>query len=205
MTSSAHSSLLNAALYQLGWLVCVLGAAGGWGTAGASIAFALIALHLALAQRPRLEIPVIAAAAAIGLTADTLHAAFGVLRFGGHEPGALAPLWILALWMQFATALHFCLRWLSKRYLLASALGLIGGPLSFLGGERLGAATFGEPRLAAVAVLGLTWSITLPLLVAVADRFATGGGAYRLPWDSRPKSPGGSPAAAAVDRSCRPC
>jgi hypothetical protein len=86
--------------------------------------------------------------------------------------GTLAPLWIVALWVQFGTVLHFCMRWLSKRYLLASVLGLVGGPMSFLAGERLGAATFGEPRALSLAILALSWSIVLPALVAIADRLA---------------------------------
>lgn len=180
-SSDTLSSLTNAVLHQTGWFACVLGAAWGRGTAGAALALALTALHLVLAQRPGRELPVLAAAAVLGLTVDSLHAGFGVLAFNGHEPGTLAPLWIVALWVQFGTVLHFCMRWLSKRYLLASGLGLVGGPMSFLAGERLGAATFGEPRTVSLIVLGLTWSVALPLLVAIADRFAPAAGRYRIP------------------------
>jgi hypothetical protein len=183
----ALSSLTNAVLHQTGWFACVLGGAWGWGTAGAALALGLTALHLALAERPGLELPVLAAAAAIGVTVDSLHAGFGVLAFNGHEAGTLAPLWIVALWVQFATVLHFCMRWLSKRYLLASVLGLIGGPMSFLAGERLGAATFGEPRTLSLAVLGISWSIVLPALVALADRLGEAG-RYRI-FVRRPEHP----------------
>jgi hypothetical protein len=93
--------------------------------------------------------------------------------------GTLAPLWIVALWVQFGTVLHFCMRWLSKRYLLASVLGLVGGPMSFLAGERLGAATFGQPRALSLAILALSWSIVLPALVAIADRLDEAG-RYRI-------------------------
>ncbi len=174
-SAEALSSLTNAVLHQVGWFACVLGAAWGWGSAGAALALALTALHLSLARWPGREILLVAAAALVGLTVDSLHAGFGVLAFNGHEAGTLAPLWIVALWAQFATALHFCMRWLSQRYLLASVLGLIGGPMSFLAGERLGAATFGEPRTLSLAVLGLSWSIALPALVALADRLGEGG------------------------------
>ena len=173
------SSLTNAVLHQTGWFACVLGAAWGWGFAGAALALALTGLHLALAQRPGRELPLLAAAAVVGLTVDSFHAGFGVLAFNGHEAGTLAPLWIVALWAQFATVLHFCMRWLSRRYVLASVLGLVGGPMSFLAGERLCAATFGEPRIASMALLGLTWSVALPLLVAFADRLGEGG-PYRI-------------------------
>lgn len=177
--SSTSSSILNAAANQAGWFACVLGAAGGWETAGATIAIALAFGHVALSERPDKEWPLLLAAAGIGIVVDTLHAGFGILYFRGHEAGTLAPLWIIALWIQFGTVLHFCMRWLSGRYALASVLGLIGGPMAFLGGERLGAATFGEPRVLSLAVVALSWAIALPTLVAIADRLG-GVGRYRL-------------------------
>jgi len=176
--SSLATSITNGVIYQLGWFACVLGAARGWGVEGASVALALTLLHLLLAESPEREIPLLVTAGMIGITVDSLHAGFGVLRFNGHEAGTLAPLWIIALWIQFGTVLHFCMNWLSRKYALASFLGLIGGPLSFLAGERMGAATFGDPRLLSLAILAASWSIALPTLVYVADRLG-GPGSYR--------------------------
>lgn len=173
------SSLTNAVLYQLGWFACVLGAARGWGSAGAATALALTVVHLALTESPWREARLLAAAGLAGLTVESLQAGFGILELSGHQAGTLAPLWIVALWVQFGTVLHFCLRWLSKRYLLASVLGLIGGPLSFLAGERLGAAVFGAPRFFSLVVLGFSWAIVLPVLVALADRTDVAG-RYRI-------------------------
>lgn len=173
------TSITNAVIYQLGWFACVVGAARGWGTEGAVIAFGLTAVHLLLAESPRREVPLLAAAGLIGITVDSLHAGFGVLEFSGHQAGTPAPLWIVALWVQFGTVLHFCMQWLSRRYLLASVLGLVGGPLSFLAGERMGAAAFSEPRSMSLAILAISWSLALPLLVFIADRLG-GSGRYRL-------------------------
>lgn len=174
-----RSSLLNAALYQAGWFACVWGAARGWGTVGAAVAIALVLAHLLLAEQPEREWPLMLSAAGIGIVADSLHAGFGILDFRGHEAGTLAPLWIVALWLQFGTVLHFSMRWLARRYALACTLGLVGGPLAFLAGERLGAASFGEPRALSLAFLGLSWALVLPTLVAIADRLG-GAGRYRI-------------------------
>lgn len=176
---TTQSSLVNFVIYQLGWFACVLGAAAGWGNLGATCALALVLLHLVLATKPNQEWPLLLAALSLGLIVDSLHAEFGILDFNG-QVGALPPLWVLALWVQFGTALHFSLRWLSGRYLLAGLMGAVGGPMAFLGGERLGAAVFGEPRALSLAVLGFSWGIALPLLVYVADRLG-GVGNYRLP------------------------
>lgn len=176
---SPQSSVLNAVLYQLGWFACVLGAAWDRAGLGATLAIGLALLHLLLAERPGREWPLMVSAAALGLILDTFHARAGILDFRGHQAGTIAPLWIIALWLQFATVLHFCLRWLSRRYGLAFVVGLIGGPLAFVGGERLGAAVFGDPRPISLAVLGLSWGLALPLLVWIADRLG-GIGRYRI-------------------------
>jgi len=57
--------------------------------------------------------------------------------------------------------------------------GLVGGPLAFFGGERLGAATLGEPMFLSLAAVAVSWSVALPLLVAVSDRLGESG-RYRL-------------------------
>jgi len=179
---STKSSLLNLVLYQVGWFACVLGAAWDRGAVGATLAIGLAVIHLVLSNRPEKEWPLMLAAVCIGLVVDTLHARIGVLEFRGHQAGTVAPLWVLALWLQFATVLHFCLSWLSRRYLIASVLGLIGGPLAFVCGERLGAATFGDPRLFSLGVIGLSWALALPALVWIADRLG-GPGRYRILMD----------------------
>jgi len=178
MLATTKSSLLNALLYQLGWFACVLGAAAGWGGLGASLAISLAIVHLLLAESPGKEWPLMLAATGIGIVVESIHAGLGVLEIQGHAAGSIAPIWIVVLWVQFATTLHFCLGWLSQRYLLAFGLGLIGGPLAFLGGERLGAANFGEPRMLSIGVIGLVWALALPILVWLADRLG-GRGLYR--------------------------
>lgn len=165
------TKLLNAILYQLGWFACVGAAALGAGQWGAVVAVTLTALHVGLSLDRRSELLLIATAGLLGLMLETAQLGLGVLNFKGHPAdAALPPLWILALWLQFATLLRYGLSWLSGRFGLAAALGLLGGPLAFLGGERLGAATLGEPRIQSLLILGAVWAFTLPVLVYLSDR-----------------------------------
>jgi hypothetical protein len=57
------------------------------------------------------------------------------------------------------------LEWLSGRYALAAVLGAVAGPLSYLGGERLGAITVESPL-----AIGIEWAIATPLLVYLKER-----------------------------------
>ena len=82
---------------------------------------------------------------------------------------ATAPYWIGAMWVLFATTLNVGMRWLRKNLLVAALFGGLGGPMSFLAGEKAGAVTFPDTSTALV-VIGLGWAVLLPLLVRFAAR-----------------------------------
>ena len=164
------STIANVVLYQIGWFGCVLAAASGRPILAMLVALASAAFHLALANNRRLEASVLLVSGLTGLVVDTATVQLGILSFPAQlGPAGMAPLWIVALWMQFGMTLRFCFSWLSGRYLLASVLGFFGGPLSFLAGARLGAVEVGEPFVVSLLLLGALWSAALPLLVATAD------------------------------------
>lgn len=177
------TKLLNLGLYEIGWFACVLGAASGASRTGAVAALTLTGVHVALAVERRRELVLILAVGVLGLTVETALLPFGVLVFPPHAADAyLPPAWIAALWLQFATLLNYSLDWLSGRPWPAFLAGLLGGPLAFLAGERLGAAVIGEPRLLSLAVLGGVWSSLLPVLFLLAARLGgPAAGRYRWP------------------------
>lgn len=173
-----RDKLINFALYQSAWFVCILLAAGGRPIAAAAVTFTAVALHLALARRTLVELRLVLAAGAIGLVVDSLNVALGLYSFAddGLAPW-LAPAWIVAMWMLFAMTLRSCMGWIKSSLPLAAVVGLVGGPLSFLVGERFGAVTFADPRPIGLLVLGLAWASTLPVLSWLAEREA---GAHEL-------------------------
>ncbi len=116
---------------------------------------------------------------AVGFVLDSAQSLTGRLSFADPllfpaGSGAIAPVWVLMLWLQLGTTLRYSLAWLSRRYVLAAALGAAGGPVAFLAGERLGAATWGEPRWLTALSLAVVWGAATPLLVFVADRIGAG-------------------------------
>jgi hypothetical protein len=76
---------------------------------------------------------------------------------------------MVALWGEFAIALNVTLRWLKRRPLLAMLLGAVFGPLSFLGGVRLGGARFVD-EVPALITLAVMWAALMPLVMALSDR-----------------------------------
>ena len=163
--------LANFVVFEAAWFACILGVAHGepaWGTAAVGAA---IAWHLAISARPATELALIAILGVIGLVAESLVLAQGHVAYPNGQLFAwLAPYWLVALWAELGMALNVTLRWLKRKPLLAAALGALFGPLSFLGGVRLGGARFiDEP--AALVTLAIEWALLMPLTMWISDRF----------------------------------
>jgi hypothetical protein len=151
--------LLNIIAFQIGWFACVLGGAHGWPWLGVVVTAAAVALHLYRAPRPRMEAMLIGVSGLLGFIADSLLTGIGLLRFpSGQLHAQLAPYWMVAMWMLFATTLNISLGWLKPRLGLAALLGMIAGPLAYYGGAKLGGVSFVNPLSSLVAVAGVwTW------------------------------------------------
>jgi hypothetical protein len=162
---------VNFVAFQAGWFACVLGAAYGSPWLGPVVVGCILALHLAKARRPLPELWLVLAAMAVGLVLDSLLMATGWLRYsvGLLLPG-LAPYWIVAMWALFATTLNVSMVWMKGQPALTVLMGAIGGPLSYLAGERLGAIELTAPAQA-LATLALAWAVAMPLLMRLAKRF----------------------------------
>jgi hypothetical protein len=169
-------TILDFALFNVGWFAAILGAANGLPWLG-PIVIALLTLgRLWLLKFASGALVLYALAFVIGYAADLAVVMAGALDFPpvARWPAPLdhpVPLWMPAMWINFAGALHFSLSLLRKRYALAAAVGLVGGPLAYYAGERLGAVELVGPLWRSLLAVGLEYLIALPLLLWIADRF----------------------------------
>ena len=166
------SWVMNLVAFQLGWWALVLTAAQGWSEIGLGVVALLLAWHLGRVRPLGSEALLIGLAALVGFGFDSLLLASGWVSFGGGElTGGLGPdlppLWMTALWANFATTLNVSLVSLQIRPWLAALLGLVGGPAAYWGGAELGAMSFLDPTAGLIA-LALGWGILTPLLLALA-------------------------------------
>lgn len=161
------SSALTFIALQAGWFACVLGAAAGHPVLGAVVVALSAAVHLAASEDRRGLAFVLAAAAVAGLVSDGSLTLGGILLVPPHASlGWPVPIWMLALWVNFALASD-SLGWFARRPLLAALAGAIGGPLSYLAGARLGAVTLLPSEPVALAVIAAVWLLAMPLLLCV--------------------------------------
>ena len=165
------NSLLNVALFQAGWWACVLGAVNEQPWIGLTAVAVILALHVARAARPLREIALASIAAVAGALFENALVRTGWVRYGAEGvSAAFAPLWIVAMWPLFATTLNVSLRKMRAHPLIAALLGLIGGPLAYYAGARLGALDLVSPGPALTAI-AIGWAVLTPALCVAALRF----------------------------------
>jgi hypothetical protein len=157
-------------LFQIAWFACVLGAANNLPWIGPLVVGLIVIYHLARVPNAGPELQLIASAAVIGAAFDSLLVASGWVSYpSGQWHAALAPYWIVAMWIGFATTLNVSLGWLKGRYWLATLFGAAGGPLAYLAGAKLGGITLVSSEAALIA-LALGWAAIMPLLTYLAAR-----------------------------------
>ena len=161
-------SVVNFIAFQIGWFAAVLGAGHGMPWLGVVIIPLVLLLDLVLSADWRQELIVALAAAVMGFAVDTGLVAAGVFApVPFLVPHPFSPPWMVMLWVNQVTTLNSCLAWLRGRYVEGALFGAIGGPLAYLGGAKLGAASL--PSTNGLVVLGITWATAFPALLAVAE------------------------------------
>jgi hypothetical protein len=161
--------IVNVLGFQAVWFASVIGAANRLPWAGPLAVLVYAAVHLSMTPDRRGDLRMLAIALPMGLVADSLLAATGVLHFASAWPSAhLAPVWILAMWAGFALTLNHSMAFLRGRWMPAALFGAIGGPLAYLGASRaFDAVDFGHGLPIAMIALAVTWGIAMPALYAL--------------------------------------
>jgi hypothetical protein len=167
-----HSNKLiifNFISFQVLWWACVLSARPGLSLLVLILVVLFTAVHLQWVESWQQALPLLITAAA-GSLFDQVGYHMGWISFNHHQSWTShIPLWMIALWLAFASTLNVSMRWLQCKPLLAAVLGAIFGPLAYLGAAQLGAVNLPSPY--SLAWVALEWAIAMPLLLWVRDTF----------------------------------
>ncbi len=143
--------LVNAGIFQAGWILIVL-----YGNAMA-LAYALVSMLIYwkwFCSGSR-DAFLIAATVVLGFGSDAMLGLTGILIYPHGLP--VPPFWLVTLWLLFAMTLPWSLRPLTQRRMFFLALCILGGPLSYVVGERLTEVSFGWGLPQTVLILGVLW------------------------------------------------
>lgn len=148
--------IVNAVGFQIAWFICVQG--NNLNAALATIA--LLGLHQ-LVFRINLKVwPLLIAFGLIGYLGDSVIAKVVQIEYS-ENLNPLAPLWLLGLWLCFATTLNYSMKWLFKTPYLTIFVALLVVPISYLAGINLSESTLSGSYVMFYISEGMWWAVLL--------------------------------------------
>ncbi len=153
--------LINFILFQSIWFILILAAAHE-SFYGLVIGFLLILVQYWHGKLMVPDLKLILTSTIIGFAHDTSLNYFKFIQYNIDFNTYYSPVWIIGLWISFALTINHSLVWLGNKKLLQMIFGLIGGPLAYIAGEKLGAIYMINTMT--LYVLALSWACITPLL-----------------------------------------
>jgi hypothetical protein len=161
--------LVNVVVFQIAWLLSVIGGAQQMPWLGPLAALFAFALHLFAARKPFEEVLLVLSCGLIGASFDSILVAAGWVTYkAGLFSDYFAPYWIITMWMLFAMTLNVSMRWLRGKPKLAALLGFYGGPVSYIAGQALGGIVLTN-QIAALTALAVGWAVMMPMLMRLSE------------------------------------
>ena len=162
--------LWNFLFFQLGWFLCIFGAANHHIVWPVLIVIAYIILYISCSEIPSKEITLIFKVIIYGVSADTLLIQSEILRFEESWPlPGISPIWMWGLWAILATTLNSSMSWMKERYALAGVMGAVCGPLSYIAGISLGGGEWLSQKVG-IVVLAAIWGVAMPTFMYWAKK-----------------------------------
>ena len=152
--------------FQAVWFASVWGAGAGRPWLGPAVLAVYVAGHLAMTPSRDRDLRMLAIALVLGLVVDSAFILTGALAYASPGPlPALAPAWILGMWLGFALTMRHSMAFLADRPAWSAAFGLLGGPLAYAAAaEAFDAATVTASPVFAFGALAIAWGIAMPLM-----------------------------------------
>jgi len=137
---------------------------------------AVLTVHIFLTDRRRSELLFIGLLTLLGTLLDSglMHAGMFVFERSdmwpetlGSRLSFLCPIWLIGIWIAFATTIGSTQKLLDGQRWLAACMGAIAAPLAYFAGMRFGAMQFGWSIVTSLAVLGIVWALAIPSILAL--------------------------------------
>ena len=169
---SAKKITLNALLFKIGWWSCVILGAQNHSYYAFALALILVLMHFKWVSIDRLrDFKIIAAVTLFGFVLDSILSYFGFFEFPKNNPNNfLAPIWLVSLWMLFATTMEYSLRKLQDKPWSSFLFGFLGGPVSYAAGRGFEILVFPNHFYTSLFLVGLIWGALVPGLYFVFKR-----------------------------------
>ncbi|GAA0206379.1 DUF2878 domain-containing protein [Kangiella japonica] len=164
-------NLVNFILLQLVWVGFIVGITFDQMWLGPIIFIVLMVWQLRSDVREGSDFVVISCSFISGFVLASIWSSSGLIEFKEHWPSPdIAPWWILALWIALGASFNHSLKWVQASPYLAGAVLAIGGPLSYLAAERIGAIEINTPVLT-LSLMAAGWFTIGFLLTIIVKKY----------------------------------
>ncbi len=166
-----RSTFINFLAFQVTWTLAMLSVSRGLAIWGAALIGLNVAAHLLFqTHRNRVrDTALILVGALVGVSIDASLAQAGFFKFAGSSTTEFLVLFY-ALWANFGSTLRISLAWTWTKLWAAAILGVIGGPLAYLAGVKLGAVVLPEKTLPSLIAVAIEFGVLTPAWIWVASR-----------------------------------
>ena len=166
--------IINFMFYQTAWFVTIFSAANGKPYIGVLFTLIWMIAHLSFIKLNRdEEVKLLVFSALLGYILESLLVITNIVSYPEQAQfGMVVPFWMVALWINLAATINFSLSWLKTRYVVASLLGAIAGPLAYSAGAMIGAITINS--IDALIIISIMWAVAMPLLFWISTLITYG-------------------------------
>ena len=171
--NSRFSFLVDFVLFQAAWFACVLATRTDFPHALPLVGLLFILGRVVFTNRFQQALPFVLACAVIGVLGDAVLVKLGFLHFEPYPNLFGAPLWMVALWLNFGLMIHPLFSWFVKSCPRALIGFSVGGVIAYYSGEKLEVLSLPMGWQSALAV-GAEWGMAGMVLRFLQVRFTKG-------------------------------
>jgi len=156
--SSRLSFLTDFIVFQLAWFACVLATLSPIPYTLPILGLGLVSIRTFWVRPVRQVLPFALACLILGILGDAILVSSNLLSFSTYPSIGGAPLWMVALWVNFGLMLRPLFTWFLDHF-WRSIIGFsLGGMVAYYSGEQLGVLTFSTGFESWIGV-ALEWAI----------------------------------------------
>jgi hypothetical protein len=168
------TQVVSVVLFIAGVVACYQGALHGAPWFGPTVVLALLVLALITTRRKVDVLKLALVVGVVGFALESTLIALGVYSAAETTrwvlPAPLCPMWLLALWVNFAVKMPSSLALVRGRPIAVAVTGAVLAVLIFASARRVGVVVFGRPVLG-IGVIALLWAAITPALFCLAGRW----------------------------------
>jgi len=166
-----NSIIVNVIGFYICWWLTIYGAISQLYFIGPLATFIFIIVHLNKVTNHKKEDIFLLISFFLGVFIESLLLNLNIIIHKGiFVKYNLAPLWAVSLWLCFATTLLHSFKWLSKRYIISSLLGLFSAPMIYFSMYSLGVIEFGVSKIFVILFTSILWALFIPLFIYISDK-----------------------------------